>query len=250
MVNIANIVTILLEIIAPPSLIIAIYSYRKQRIAEKRQKKAKERAKELDRKVTETQEMYEDRLRREEDLRKMADSLQSVIDWMETFSENMYSRSDPSTTIYASRNALWPCLHQLCKDILTYKYEYGEVPYIEISVFQFLEEGEKNPIKDANKAVDLYSQYESPTISVVLRDEKGYADDLIFCHLNDSFEEVMKFKYQKEQLLKEYEELLDQFSPGILSQLETQVDTILRRSINNSIQTKSPVKYDLNTYGI
>lgn len=192
--------------------------------------------------------MYEKRLKKKEDLGKMADKLQSVIEWMEDFSENMSSRSDPSSTLYDSRHALWPCLHHLSKDILAYSHKYDEIPYITISVFQFIEGGEKNPIEDVNKAMYLYNQHESPTVSVSLSDEKGYADELIFCHLDDSYEGAVKFKYQKDHLLEEHKELLDQFSPGILSRIEDQVDTILLRSINTAIQTDSPVRYDPKSY--
>lgn len=202
----------------------------------------------MDEKVTETQEMYEAQLERKDDLRELANNLESIIKFMNDFSEDMSSYSDPSTTLYDSRHALWPCLHHLSKDILSYKHKYDEVPYINISVFQFIEGGEQNPIEDADTAIKLYDQHESPTISISLSDQKGYASEPIYCHLDDSYGSARKFKYQKDRILQEHRDLLDQFAPEILSQLEAQIDDILRHSINTAIQMDSQVRYDPDAY--
>lgn len=228
-------------IIAIASLLYAIYTRHKQKRTEEQAEKRRDE-------LINKQENLEKQLERKDSLREMANDMRSVIEWMNTFSEGMSRRSDPDETPYDTRYTVWPCLRHFCKDLLAYKHQYNSTPDIRVSVYTRAEGGEQVPIKSPDEAINSYENHDIPAISISIDDKQGYADQVIFCHLNKAFEGAETLKCRMSPFKKEHGDMLDQFSPGLMMRLEEQVDTILSNSIENALQSTPQISYDPDHY--
>lgn len=186
------------------------------------------------------QRELEKRIERKEDLKDVVESLDKVIEWMEDFQEGL---SSPKNDI-----AAWVELEDFCKDVLGYHHLSNNTVTISISVFQFVEGGERKPINDEEIAVNLYDKNDSPTISIEIEDVEGYSEETCFMHLDMYFRGAGKFKFQKGSLKREHEELIEEFCAGLLSDIDSQITTILENCIREALKNEPSLEVDPDNY--
>lgn len=186
------------------------------------------------------QRNLEKRIERKEDLKDIVEDLDEVIGWMEDFRDEL---SGPKNNV-----AAWTKFRDFCKDILGYHHFSEESVKIKVSVFQFVEGGERKSIADEKVAVNLYEESDSPTISIEIEDKEGYSEEILFMHLDEYFQGAAKFKFRKGTLKRGNEELIEEFCAGLLSDIDSQVTTILENCYREAIRTKPFLEVDPSNY--
>lgn len=216
------------------ALLLAISSKRKQKKAEERQKE-----------LIEKQDRIENRIEQKEELREMAEAITSVVTWTKEFRDHLSPYSEYDGVPHPDHHStLWGQLYHLSKDAIGYSHLTSGPATISISVFNFVGDEEKVPIEDASEAIDLYDNNRSPTISLTLDDDVGYSQDVLFCHLDQAFFGAGKFKARQQNIREPHGELINEFSPGILDELEDQLDTIIQGCTQEALNSQPDIEIE------
>lgn len=200
-----------------------------------RSKKAAQRQKEL----IEKQERLEQQLERKEELQTVANNLSEVHEWLTDFHKT-FADYPPHSSVpeHSDYHSLWGSLHHLCKDILAYEHATGKTPVLDLTVCTLAEGGEQIPIESPEEAVKLYGTNESPVISLTFEDEADYAEEALFCHLNDAFFGGSKFLVQLPRFNGGQKDAIDEFSPELLEKIEEIVKAIIESCIGSAMESE------------
>jgi len=233
------VIEILSLLFGAAALLLAIYSRHKQAESEERQEE-----------LVEKQRRMEERLEKKEELHELADDLDEIIDWLTELEDSLSSlppTPTPSKQWQEPDKIWWDRLVQIGKDSLAFKYQTGEFPPFSLDVYDYRKSDEKWPFEGPEEAVEAFNDLNRmPSITVTLEQgDELYSDEPEFSNLDRVLEGAGKYKYRIPSLEDDKRELLDEFSEGILEEIDSNIDTITLNVFRQALDAPSKIELDL-----
>ncbi|USZ69095.1 hypothetical protein NGM10_04990 [Halorussus salilacus] len=182
------------------------------------------------------QKKFEKRLEQKEDLREIAEVLAEFVDHLEKLH---LSLSAP-----LERRGLQKELVGFGKEIISYNHASEEAPVIEVSVYTWEGENRKE-IVSTNEVLEEYRPSGNLAfISLTIEGGQDYYDEEKFCQLDKVLDGLGRLKFIIAGLDKEQKELMEQLQPGLISEVETLLNTILTNIFEEALETESRIECD------
>lgn len=182
-------------------LVIGLYQYRKQKEMERR-------------------------IERKDDLKGFADTLEEIDEWIEEFESQLRDPGKESAVLYRTRD--------LFKEYYTHYSLTDEFPEAKLSICYFKSEQKKLEIGSPEEFMEAIDEDKSPVITLELPEIEAKGEDNTFVHLDRVFSGGRKFLYQHSKFSDQHYEYLDEFAPGLLQELESEIENVIERCVEEA----------------
>lgn len=168
--------------------------------------------------------------KRRERLKELSDKLNDIRSRMERVRllNEPYSHPDLSHS-----------LNGLSHSLIAHEFETGETPHVTISV-----RADGDGLESAEQALQVYKErytFVSAYASIRSYEGPSFGIDEHMLYFGTVYKQI-------DEVREDYLDIIEEFSPGLLSNLESSLDNVVRNSFHQAIGTNEAVAVDIRQF--